>query len=145
MSEHNASSSARAAGRGIAFPLLALMLLPLPALAQQASHGVAMSRGAFGQSGGEAVYREICAACHMPKGEGAVGAGLYPKLAANPNLEAAGYPLTVIMMGLRGMPPIGRQMNDQQVADVVNYIRTQFGNSYTADPITAADVAGLRP
>ena len=28
------------------------------------------------------------------------------------------------------MPPLGQMMSDQQVADVVNYVRTHFGNSY---------------
>ena len=45
--------------------------------------------------------------------------------------------------GLRGMPPLGRMMSDEQVADVVNYVRTHFGNSY-ADPLSAAEVAAAR-
>ncbi len=28
------------------------------------------------------------------------------------------------------MPPVGSMMSDEQVADVVNYVRTHFGNSY---------------
>ena len=28
------------------------------------------------------------------------------------------------------MPPIGGMMSDAQVADVVNYVRTHFGNAY---------------
>jgi mono/diheme cytochrome c family protein len=34
-------------------------------------------------------------------------------------------------------------MSDAQVADVVNYVRTHFGNSYD-DAVSAADVAGVR-
>ena len=41
------------------------------------------------------------------------------------------------------MPPVGRMMTDDQVAAVVNYLRTNFGNSY-ADPVTAKDVADAR-
>lgn len=112
----------------------------------QDSHGVRMSPSTvFAQEGGAALYAQVCAACHMPNGEGAVGAGAYPRLASNPSLEAAGYPLTVVMLGLRGMPPLGRLMSDQQAADVVNYVRTNFGNRFTADPATAADAAALRP
>ena len=41
------------------------------------------------------------------------------------------------------MPPLGRMMSDEQVADVVNYVRTHFGNSY-ADALSAGDVAAAR-
>ena len=34
-------------------------------------------------------------------------------------------------------------MSDAQVADVINYVRTHFGNSYT-DAVSAADVAAAR-
>ena len=40
------------------------------------------------------------------------------------------------------MPPVGRMMSDEQVADVVNYARTHFGNSYGA--VSAAEVATAR-
>ena len=40
------------------------------------------------------------------------------------------------------MPPFGWRLNDQQVADVVNFIRTSWGNS--AKPVSASDVADVR-
>lgn len=40
------------------------------------------------------------------------------------------------------MPPFGWRLNDQQVADVVNFIRSSWGNS--AKPISASDVASVR-
>ena len=64
----------------------------------------------------------------------------YPK---NANLAASGYPMLVILKGLNGMPPLGQMMTDQQVADVVNYVRTHFGNKYK-DAISAADVKAMR-
>lgn len=97
----------------------------------------------FSELGGEALYANICAACHMPAGEGAVGAGFYPALASNPRMIAKGYPLYVVVKGMNGMPPMVDMMTDEQVADVVNYIRTHFGNSY-ADAVTPAEVAALR-
>ena len=42
------------------------------------------------------------------------------------------------------MPPVGRMMSDQQAADVINYVRTHFGNSYS-DAISAADIKAARP
>ena len=41
------------------------------------------------------------------------------------------------------MPGFGDMMTDGQVAAVVNYLRTHFGNSY-ADTVTAKDVKDTR-
>ena len=79
----------------------------------------------------------------MPDGKGASGAGTYPSLAGDQNLEARGYPLSVVVNGQRGMPPIGIMMSDDQVAAVVNYVRTHFGNHYQ-DAVTADDVKAAR-
>ena len=102
------------------------------------------TRQRFAASGGEAVFKSICQGCHMPDAKGAAGAGgAYPALAANPNLEAAGYPLMMIVNGRKAMPAFGGMLTDQQVADVVNYIRTHFGNRY-ADAVKAGDVKAIR-
>ena len=53
----------------------------------------------FSEQTGEALYANVCAACHMPDGQGAVGAGKYPALAKNENLEAGGYPVTIVVQG----------------------------------------------
>lgn len=111
--------------------------------AQDAADGAFAGRGQFGETSGEAMYRRVCAACHMPDAKGAEGAGHYPALAANPKLAAGGYPLSVLMHGLNGMPPVGQMMSDQQAADVVNYVRTHFGNRYK-DAVTAADAKAAR-
>ena len=92
---------------------------------------------------GEDTYQHLCAACHMPDAMGAAGAGTYPALASNQRLIAKGYPLYVVLKGKNGMPSMADMLTDQQVADVVNYIRTHFGNSY-ADQVTVAEVAQLR-
>ena len=97
----------------------------------------------FSGSTGEDLYKRICAACHMPDAKGAVGAGFYPALAGNSRLSSAAYPVYVVMKGMNGMPQLGEQMTDQQVADVVNYVRTHFGNDYR-DAVQPADVGALR-
>jgi mono/diheme cytochrome c family protein len=108
-----------------------------------------MGAGAMNRSppynfqGGEAVFKNICQGCHMANAEGAVGAGMYPALAKNAKLEVAGYPVAVIVHGQKAMPPFGGLLSDQQIADVVNYVRTHFGNSYR-DKVTAADVKAQR-
>jgi mono/diheme cytochrome c family protein len=92
---------------------------------------------------GEDLYKRVCAACHMPDAKGAEGAGAYPALASNPRLGSGGYPLYVVMKGRNGMPPLGDLMTDAQVADVINYVRTHFGNDYH-DAVLPADVSALR-
>jgi len=105
--------------------------------------GAFVASGKFHEPDGEKLYRRVCAACHMPDAKGAEGAGIYPALASNPRLIGGGYPAMVVLKGLNGMPPFASQMSDQQVADVVNYIRTHFGNAYDK-PITEAEVKALR-
>lgn len=97
----------------------------------------------FPQKGGDAIYHAVCAGCHMPDGKGATGAGTYPALAGNALLEAPEYPLYMILHGQRAMPEIGWLLDDQQVADVVNYIRHNLGNNFAGDT-TAEDAADAR-
>jgi mono/diheme cytochrome c family protein len=132
---------------------VALLALAFAAAAASASAVVAddapansavMSQGwEFGEQGGADLFRNVCAACHQADAKGAVGAGTYPPLAADKNLGSIDFVLVELFGGLRDMPPVGDMMSDAQVADVVNYVRTHFGNFYT-DPVLAADVAAGR-
>jgi len=79
----------------------------------------------------------------MADGTGATGAGTYPSLAGNGNLQASGYAIGLVVNGQRGMPPFGAMMSDDQVAAVVNYVRTHFDNRYT-DAVTVEDVRAVR-
>jgi len=79
----------------------------------------------------------------MGRGEGAIGAGRYPALVRDENLRTAGYPVHVVLHGHKAMPPFARLMSDDQVAAVVNYVRTHFGNTYT-DAVTAEGVKNAR-
>ena len=99
--------------------------------------------GRYPQKTGEEIYRGICQGCHMPNAQGAAGAGAYPALANDIRLAAGVYPLTVVLNGQRAMPPIGEDLSDEQVANVVNYIRTHFGNHYR-DSLTPAAVKEAR-
>jgi mono/diheme cytochrome c family protein len=98
---------------------------------------------AFTEQGGEAIYRSVCAGCHMPDGRGASGAGTYPSLAGDPRLAVFAYPVAVVLNGQKAMPRFGHSLTDGQIAAVVNYIRTGFGNGF-ADAATEADVAAGR-
>lgn len=118
------------------------------ALAQDAStpndaDALFASTSVLTQQTGEGIYNAVCAGCHMPDGEGAVGAGAYPALADNPNLEFPEYAIYLTIHGQAGMPALGGIMDDQQIASVIEYIRTSFGNDYS-EPVTAETVAASR-
>jgi mono/diheme cytochrome c family protein len=119
-------------------------MVSAPAQAQDASRAFTISPGyRFTETSGEALYNATCAGCHMPDGKGAQGAGRYPALADNPALEAAPYVIVNVLHGRKSMPSFGDEMNDEQVAAVVNYTRTHFGNRFAAS-VTASQVKSLR-
>ena len=128
-------------GRALAAAILAIVL---GAANDEHEQGVPGLRdGGFAARGGEAVFRSICQGCHMPDAKGATGAGSYPALAADANLEAAAFPIVMVVQGRKAMPAFGPMLTDQQIADVVNYIRTHFGNRY-ADTVNPDDVKEIR-
>ncbi|MBX9651778.1 MAG: cytochrome c [Xanthobacteraceae bacterium] len=98
----------------------------------------------FTEQTGAELFASVCQGCHMPDGGGATGAGTYPSLQKDSNLETSGYPVYVVVLGQKAMPPVGAMMSDEQVAAVVNYLRTHFGNQYQ-DAVTAEDVKRVRP
>ncbi|CAE6758377.1 c-type cytochrome [Paraburkholderia nemoris] len=113
-------------------------------VAQDAPSTFTISPGyRFTEKSGEALYNATCAGCHMPDGKGAQGAGHYPALADNPAVEAAPYVIVDVLHGRKGMPSFGDEMNDDQVAAVVNYTRTHFGNRSAGD-VTPSQVRSLR-
>jgi mono/diheme cytochrome c family protein len=102
---------------------------------------------------GRQIYGYICQGCHMADGGGAVGAGHYPALAKDPTLVSRQYMALTLLAGRRNMPAFGEKhavafggppvvLSDAQIAAVINYVRTNFGNHYT-DAITAAEVGAL--
>jgi mono/diheme cytochrome c family protein len=123
----------------------ALAALALSLIAGQA---FAQAGFTFSETTGKEIYEGICQGCHMPDGKGAVAQGSaplgYPALAGNPKLAVGAYPAMVVARGQKAMPQFGSQLSDTQIANVVNYVRTEFGNKY-ANPITPAQVTPLRP
>jgi mono/diheme cytochrome c family protein len=111
----------------------------------------AASAGAGSVNGAE-VYEHICQGCHMPQAQGAVGAGHYPKLAGDPALVSWQYVALTVLNGKNGMPGFGlpadqfmfgaAHLSDAQVAGVVNYVRSHFGNKWK-DSVTPAQVSAL--
>ncbi|WP_269632380.1 c-type cytochrome [Pelomonas sp. BJYL3] len=99
----------------------------------------------FEQRSGPALYGALCAACHMPDGRGARGAGAYPALQGNPRLAATPYALHMVLNGHRAMPGFGRQLSDDQVAAVLSHVRERFGGMPPeAARVTPAESAEVR-
>ena len=121
--------------------------------AVQADDAAFTFTGKIGPMTGEQIYDHICTGCHMPGGQGAVGAGFYPKLAGNKKFVSWEYVAITVINGRNGMPPFGLpmaaaqqtravQLSDAQVADVVNYVRSHFDNHYRPT-VTDKQVAAL--
>jgi mono/diheme cytochrome c family protein len=88
---------------------------------------------------GRTVYENRCASCHQSDGRGQKGN--VPALAGN-SAVAAKEPWNVIMAVLYGFAPQGSwgamgsfagTLNDEQIADVTNYVRTAWGNHAAPD------------
>lgn len=114
-----------------------------PRAAAQSSDAAFANPSRFMAQDGEALYRDVCQACHMPGGIGAVGAGAYPALAGDARLQSGGYALSLVLNGSKAMPGFGAMLDDRQAAAVVNYVRTDFGND-ARDAVTEADAAAAR-
>ena len=139
------------------FPMLRLGLGLLAAAAASgagADDASVTSAAGLGSVGGADIYARICQGCHMPGAQGAAGAGHYPKLAGDPALVSWQYVALTVLHGKNGMPAFGQRptgefmdfllvhLSDAQVADVVNYVRSNFGNHYKGS-VTAQQVAAL--
>jgi mono/diheme cytochrome c family protein len=101
------------------------------------------------RAAGAALYLDHCAGCHQAGGRGMPG--VFPPLAGN-GVVLASDPADILKVVLHGVPAQGKyvpmpafagQLNDQQVADLANYLRTSWGNGAAANT-TAAKAARLR-
>jgi alcohol dehydrogenase (quinone), cytochrome c subunit len=125
---------------------------PAARFTYDATEHLALKNGDASKPGAR-IYLDNCAACHRPDG---VGYELvFPALAGNPVVQA-GNPRSLISIVLVGsqtprtahtpaqftMPRFAWRLSDKDVADVVNFVRTSWGNS--ASPATSADVAKIR-
>ena len=139
------------------FSIVAIAALGSAVGSAWADEGATMTQASPAGTTGAEIYVHICQGCHMPKGEGAVGAGHYPSLAHSDDLKGRLGQIVaaqVVLNGRNGMPSFGHSqrrnpindltlLSDAQVAEVVNYIRSHFGNQFP-ERLTAAGVAALR-
>jgi mono/diheme cytochrome c family protein len=129
----------------VLFISLFLLLLPF--------YGNAQSSVKLSMERGSKVYASVCMACHQPDGLGAQR--------MNPPLVKTKWVLgdkkalaKIVINGLKGgeieidgdnfhnpMPPQGTQLTDQQIADVLTYVRNSFGNKASAVTVTEVKAA----
>jgi mono/diheme cytochrome c family protein len=150
MSEHPPSARMLCAGFACCLVLTSAVLIEAPALAHTA--GI-LNSTPLNTTDGQQIYEHVCQGCHMRDATGAVGAGHYPVLANNPALASRQFMALAILLGRRNMPAFGARhaigfggppavLSEAQIAAVINYVRSHFGNHYK-DPITAAEVEAL--
>ncbi len=115
--------------------------------------GVAAKAPPNAPMAGAKVFATNCTGCHGANGQGQPG--IFPPLAANP--YESGDPKRVIhtvKYGLKGkivvkgvkydgqMPAWTGTLSDRQIADVISFVRSTWGNKGT--PVTAAQVAAVK-
>lgn len=115
----------------------------------------ARQRGAGGDrtGQGESTFIGTCATCHQRDGAGL--AGVFPPLANSDYLMSDRVrSIRVVLTGVSGpidvngrrfngaMPPLAN-LTDHEIADVLTYVRSHFGN-VGDEPITPAEVAAVR-
>ena len=100
----------------------------------------------------EKIFATNCAACHQAEGQGL--AGQFPPLAGSSWVtEDPETPVRIVLLGLQGaievegqtyngiMPPQAH-LNDEQIANLITYVRSSFGND--ASPVEPSLVASIR-
>ena len=112
--------------------------------------------GGYDAAKGQALFTATCAACHQATGEGLAGA--FPPLKGNAAVNDADPTLHihVVLHGLQGtnvggivypspMPPFGTTLSDADIANIINYERSSWGNhgaSVTLEQVAAERAKG---
>src|SRR5580693_4409393 len=99
---------------------------------------------------GKLIYQQTCLPCHQADAGGVPG--MNPPLRKSPYVQGApGKLISIVLQGLNDgveidgesysnpMPPFGTVLKDQEIADVLTYLRSHFGNK--AGPITVKQVS----
>lgn len=139
--------------------VIAIFVLGMPWFLVRAAHRsseanlVADPIGEAEHVAGAKTYARSCSSCHQPRGEGKPGR--YPSLIDSPWLvEDKETPIRIVLLGIEGpieahgqvydgvMPNMGITLSDRDIAQVLTYVRSSFGND--AEPITEEEVAKVR-
>src|SRR5450631_1771069 len=102
---------------------------------------------------GQKIYEQTCLTCHQADAGGVPG--MTPPLQKSSYVQGPSVKLIgIVLNGLNDgveidgesysnpMPPFGAALKDQEIADVLTFLRNHFGNK--ASPITVAQVSKIR-
>jgi mono/diheme cytochrome c family protein len=101
---------------------------------------------------GQEIYTKYCMACHQASGSGV--AGMYPTLQKTDWVHGDKSRLIGLLLNgqqgeikvndqvFRGVMPPHQYLTDEQIAQVLTYVRTNFGNS--ASEVLPQEVTELR-
>lgn len=131
--------------------MAAIAISLLPSLFKLGAPAIAATNPAA--PAGQKIYNANCSACHNVNGSGQ--SGVFPPLAGNPIVT--GSPdkvIAAVKNGLSGpttvdgktydgaMPAWKSKLSNAEIADVITYIRSSWGNKASA--VTEAQVVGSK-
>jgi mono/diheme cytochrome c family protein len=132
--------------------LAILVILCLGSFAAELAGGLPSQTG-FDPARGRALYSTYCSSCHGENGEGQPGT--YPPLKGSGVVTKADATkhIHVVLDGVQGgraggvlyanpMPAFGGVLNDANIADIIDYERSSWGNH--GKLVTRAQVAAER-
>ncbi len=121
------------AGLGLSVALMAAAFIFIASIlpgGSLAAHGAsdpsAAAHSAEGTALGASVFAQNCAGCHGASGQGAVG----PRLAGNEDLADRAFVETRVREGEGIMPAFRGRLSDEQIAAVVDHVRSSWGNDF---------------
>ena len=99
---------------------------------------------------GDVIYKKTCITCHQANGEGIPGT--YPPLAKSDFIADKEKTISQVIKGYSGELTVNgkkynsampaQQLNDEEIASVLSYVYSNFGNGGTA--VTADEVKAVR-
>ncbi len=97
----------------------------------------------FAEPDGPSLFQQNCSACHQPQGQGVKGA--FPALAGDPFVAGdAAQVASVLLHGRGGMPNFSDDLSDAEIAAVLTYVRSAWGNHAPAIDVATVTAARAR-
>jgi len=136
----------------ISLALVTLLLSARVADTGEGSSGILQAPLQASMTRGQVVYQQVCLACHQADAGGVLG--MNPPLIKTTYVLGPKTPLIkIVLNGLTGTVTINgddyhnvmaphSDLSDQQIADVLTYVRNSWGNKASA--VTVAQVKAVR-
>lgn len=90
---------------------------------------------------GATLFQQNCSACHQAQGQGVKGA--FPALAGDAFVQGDAHQVASLLLhGRGGMPNFSDDLSDDQIAAILSFVRSAWGNQ--APPLKVSTVAEAR-